>query len=57
VTVQHHQRPAHARAFHQCNLPTRVTGDVMAPSAPLVVELAHIHRMRGTLADTLRATG
>lgn len=48
---------AFTRAFHEGNLLTRVTGDVMALSPPLIVEKAHIDRIFDTLADTLRATG
>ena len=47
---------AFTHAFHHGNLLTRVTGDVMALSPPLILEKAHIDRIFGTLADTLRAT-
>ena len=44
------------RAFNQGNLLTRVTGDTIALSPPLIVEKSHIDRIFETLADTLRAT-
>ncbi len=47
---------AFTRAFHEGHLLTRVTGDVMALSPPLIVEKPHIDRIFETLADTLRAT-
>ncbi len=47
---------AFTRAFHDGNLLTRVTGDVIALSPPLILEKAHIDRIFQTLADTLRAT-
>ncbi|HEY0860075.1 MAG TPA: aspartate aminotransferase family protein [Pseudoxanthomonas sp.] len=45
-----------ARAFHQGHLLTRVTGDVIALSPPLIVEKGHIDRIVDVLADTIRAT-
>jgi beta-alanine--pyruvate transaminase len=47
---------AFTRAFHEGNLLTRVTGDVIALSPPLILEKTHIDRIFQTLADTLRAT-
>ena len=47
---------AFTRAFHEGNLLTRVTGDVIALSPPLILEKQHIDRIFQTLADTLRAT-
>ncbi|RZA37147.1 MAG: aminotransferase class III-fold pyridoxal phosphate-dependent enzyme, partial [Lysobacteraceae bacterium] len=47
---------AFTRAFHEGNLLTRVTGDVIALSPPLILEKSHIDRIFQTLADTLRAT-
>ena len=47
---------AFTRAFHEGNLLTRVTGDVIALSPPLILEKSHIDRIFRTLADTLRAT-
>ncbi|RYE64235.1 MAG: aspartate aminotransferase family protein, partial [Oxalobacteraceae bacterium] len=47
---------AFTRAFHEGNLLTRVTGDVIALSPPLILEKQHIDRIFETLADTLRAT-
>ena len=44
------------RAFNQGNLLTRLTGDVLALSPPLIVEKPHINRIFEVLADTLRAT-
>ena len=44
------------RAFNTGNLLTRVTGDTIALSPPLIVEKSHIDRIFETLADTLRAT-
>jgi len=43
-------------AFHEGSLLTRVTGDVIALSPPLILEKAHIDRIFQTLTDTLRAT-
>ena len=43
-------------AFNQGNLLTRLTGDVLALSPPLIVEKPHIDRIFEVLADTLRAT-
>lgn len=45
-----------ARAFHEGHLLTRVTGDVIALSPPLIVEKGHIDRIVDVLADTIRAT-
>jgi len=45
-----------ARAFHEGHLLTRVTGDVIALSPPLIVEKDHIDRIVNILADTIRAT-
>ncbi|SDQ52891.1 beta-alanine--pyruvate transaminase [Pseudoxanthomonas sp. CF385] len=45
-----------ARAFHEGHLLTRVTGDVIALSPPLIVEKDHIDRIVNVLADTIRAT-
>ena len=45
-----------ARAFHEGHLLTRVTGDVIALSPPLIVEKHHIDRIVDVLADTIRAT-
>lgn len=45
-----------ARAFHEGHLLTRVTGDVIALSPPLIVEKGHIDRIVNILADTIRAT-
>jgi beta-alanine--pyruvate transaminase len=47
---------AFTRAFHEGNLLTRVTGDVIALSPPLILEKSHIDRIFRILADTLRAT-
>ncbi|MET0717542.1 MAG: aspartate aminotransferase family protein [Pseudoxanthomonas sp.] len=47
---------AFTHAFHEGDLLTRVTGDVIALSPPLILEKAHIDRIFETLADTLRAT-
>ena len=47
---------AFTRAFHEGNLLTRVTGDVIALSPPLILEKPHIDRIFETLANTLRAT-
>ncbi len=47
---------AFTHAFHKGNLLTRVTGDVIALSPPLILEKTHIDRIFETLADTLRAT-
>ena len=47
---------AFAHAFNQGDLLTRVTGDVLALSPPLIVEKPHIDRIFETLANTLRAT-
>ena len=47
---------AFTRAFQEGNLLTRVTGDVIALSPPLILEKSHIDRIFETLADTLRAT-
>jgi beta-alanine--pyruvate transaminase len=47
---------AFARAFHEHHLLTRVTGDVIALSPPLIVEKSHIDRIVDVLADTIRAT-
>ena len=47
---------AFTRAFHEGNLLTRVTGDVIALSPPLILEKAHIDRIFETLSNTLRAT-
>jgi beta-alanine--pyruvate transaminase len=47
---------AFTRAFNEGNLLTRVTGDVIALSPPLILEKPHIDRIFETLADTLRAT-
>jgi beta-alanine--pyruvate transaminase len=47
---------AFTRAFHEGGLLTRVTGDVIALSPPLIVEKTHIDRIFEILADTLRAT-
>ena len=44
------------RAFHEGNLLTRVTGDVIALSPPLIVERGHIDRIFATLADIIRTT-
>ncbi|MGH8063022.1 MAG: aspartate aminotransferase family protein [Pseudoxanthomonas sp.] len=44
------------RAFNHGNLLTRLTGDVLALSPPLIVEKPHIDRIFEVLADTLRAT-
>lgn len=43
-------------AFNHGNLLTRLTGDVLALSPPLIVEKKHIDRIFGVLTDTLRAT-
>ena len=45
-----------ARAFHEGHLLTRVTGDVIALSPPLIGEKHHIDRIVDVLADTIRAT-
>ncbi len=45
-----------AHAFHEGHLLTRVTGDVIALSPPLIVEKHHIDRIVDVLADTIRAT-
>jgi beta-alanine--pyruvate transaminase len=45
-----------ARAFHEGHLLTRVTGDVIALSPPLIVEKDHIDRIVNVLADTIRTT-
>ena len=45
-----------SRAFHDGHLLTRVTGDVIALSPPLIVEKPHIDRIVDVLADTIRAT-
>ncbi|MEJ1096548.1 MULTISPECIES: aspartate aminotransferase family protein [unclassified Pseudoxanthomonas] len=47
---------AFTHAFHKGGLLTRVSGDVMALSPPLIVEKSHIDRIFEILADTLRAT-
>ncbi|WP_368562115.1 aspartate aminotransferase family protein [Pseudoxanthomonas sp. UTMC 1351] len=47
---------AFTHAFHKGGLLTRVTGDVIALSPPLIVEKSHIDRIFEILADTLRAT-
>ena len=47
---------AFTRAFHEGNLLTRVTGDTIALSPPLILEKAHIDRIFQTLADTLKVT-
>ena len=47
---------AFTRAFHEGNLLTRVTGDVIALSPPLILEKPHIDRIFETLSNTLRAT-
>ena len=47
---------AFTRAFHEGNLLTRVTGDVIALSPPLILEKSHIDRIFETLTNTLRAT-
>ncbi len=47
---------AFTRAFQEGDLLTRVTGDVIALSPPLIVEKSHIDRIFETLTDTLRAT-
>jgi beta-alanine--pyruvate transaminase len=47
---------AFTHAFHEGDLLTRVTGDVIALSPPLILEKTHIDRIFETLADTLRAT-
>ena len=44
------------RAFHEGNLLTRLTGDVIALSPPLIVEKPQIDRIFQVLADTIRAT-
>ncbi len=44
------------RAFHEGNLLTRVTGDVIALSPPLIVERTHIDRIFATLSDIIRTT-
>ncbi len=44
--------------FHRCfdaGVLTRVTGDIVALSPPLIVEKPHVDRMVGTLADAIRA--
>lgn len=47
---------AFTHAFHEGNLLTRVTGDVIALSPPLILQKQHIDRIFQVLADTLRAT-
>jgi beta-alanine--pyruvate transaminase len=45
--------------FHRCydtGLLTRVTGDIIALSPPLISEPAHFTRMAETLADAIKAT-
>lgn len=44
------------RAFHEGNLLTRVTGDVIALSPPLIVERQHIDQIFGILSDIIRTT-
>ena len=51
-----HALDVFARAFHEGHLLTRVTGDVIALSPPLIVEKDHIDRIVNILADTIRAT-
>ena len=48
---------AFVHAFHEGGLLTRVTGDVIALSPPLILEKPHIDRIFEALANTLRATG
>lgn len=45
------------RAFEDGQMLTRVTGDVIALSPPLIVEKPHIDRIFNVLADVIRATG
>ncbi|WP_454831623.1 aminotransferase class III-fold pyridoxal phosphate-dependent enzyme [Pseudoxanthomonas wuyuanensis] len=47
---------AFVHAFHHGGLLTRVTGDVIALSPPLIAEKAHIDRIFEALADALRAS-
>ena len=47
---------AFTHAFQQGNLLTRVTGDVIALSPPLIVEKSHIDAIFSRLADALTAT-
>ncbi|SDQ19703.1 aspartate aminotransferase family protein [Pseudoxanthomonas sp. CF125] len=47
---------AFTHAFHEGSLLTRVTGDVIALSPPLILEKSHIDGIFSRLADTLRAT-
>ena len=44
------------RCFHDKGLLTRVTGDVIALSPPLILERSHIDRIFQTLADVIRET-
>lgn len=44
------------RAFHQGHLLTRVTGEVLALSPPLIVEKSHIDRIFTTLGEAITAT-
>ncbi|MCY7313383.1 MAG: aspartate aminotransferase family protein [Pseudoxanthomonas sp.] len=47
---------AFTHAFHEGNLLTRVTGDVIALSPPLILQKQHIDQIFQVLTDTLRAT-
>jgi len=47
---------AFTHAFSHGNLLTRVTGDVMALSPPLILEKSHIDTLFNRLADSIRAT-
>ena len=44
------------RAFHEGQMLTRVTGDVIALSPPLIIEKEHIDRIFNVLGDVIRAT-
>ncbi len=45
-----------SRAFHDGQMLTRVTGDVIALSPPLIIEKEHIDRIFNVLGDVIRAT-
>ena len=47
---------AFTRAFHEGNLLTRVTGDVIALSPPLILEKSHIDDIFSRLDDAIRQT-